>query len=199
MASAFSTIFAKIKELFEPVIKQEKTITSLLIVVVVTLLNQLATKQYFKCPEKKYDDAGWSFMFVPGILLAFIYIIASKAVADASTICSKARGAQTKFFMRTISLSLCYAILAFLSWIIATLLFTETYACIKLGPAPDTENKTEIKIYNSKKAGRNSESKLAGLYMLLVALAIALFMHFIVKCILTDLPKIEGKLTSMYK
>lgn len=196
---ALAGLVEAIKKLKDLIIKQEKTITSLLIVVVVALLNELATKTYFKCPETKHDTAGWSFMIIPGIILAMLSILASENVSKASTICSKARGAQARFFCRTISLSMSYAVLALLSWIIATLLFTETFACIKLGPPPDTKNKTEIKIYNAKKDAKNSESKVTGLYMLLAALAFELMIYFVVKCILSDLPAVKGQFTSMYR
>ena len=75
--------------------------------------------------------------------------------------------------------------------------FTETFACIKLGPAPNTKNETKIEIYNSKKDGKNAESKVLGLYILLVAFIVQVFLFFIHKCCLSDLTQIEDRLKSM--
>lgn len=202
MSSAFSSFVAEIVnqigKLTKLVSGQGKTVKSLLIFIITTLLNQLATKEYFKCPgEKKHERSGWAFMFVPGILLALIILMSSDRVSQGSILYGKKKRAQLKFFCRTISLSLTYSILALLSWVVATLLFTETFACIKLGPKPNTKNETKIEIYNSKKDGKNAESKLLGLYILLMAFIVQVLLFFIHKCCLSDLTQITDRLKSM--
>ena len=140
MPSAFSSFAAEIKKqigkLNKLVSGQGKTVKSLLIFIITTLLNQLATKEYFKCPgEKKHEQSGWAFMFVPGILLAFIILMSSDRVSQGSILYGKKKRAQLKFFCRTISLSLTYSVLAFLSWVVATLLFKPGFHIIVREPA----------------------------------------------------------------
>ena len=199
MATALSAFSAEISRLTGTTLLsgQGKTVKSLLIFIITTLLNQLATKEYFKCPGEKHEQSGWAFMFVPGIILGLIILMSSDRVSQGSILCGKKKRAQLKFFCRTISLSLTYSVLAFLSWVVATLLFTETFACIKLGPAPNTKNETKIEIYKSKKDGKNAESKVLGLYVLLVAFIVQVVLFFIHKCCLSDLTQIKGRLKSM--
>lgn len=202
MATAFSTFVAEVAKktgtLTTSVSGQGKTAKSLLIFLITALLNQLMIKEYFKCPgENQNEQFGWSFMFVPGIILGLIILMSSERVTQACILFTKTRKMKVKFFCRSISLSLAYGILAFLSWVVATLLFTEIFACIRLGPAPDTKNATKIEIYKSKKDGKNAESKILGLYVLLVAFIVQVVLFFINKCFLSDLTQIKDRLKSM--
>ena len=201
-SSAFASFVEKIKEQIDKVSSlvsgQGKAVKSLLIFIVTTLLNQLATKQFFKCPaEDKHERASWSFMFIPGVMLAIIILMSSDRVSEGSILFAKRKRATARFFIRTISLSLAYSLLALLSWVVASLLFTETFACAELGPTPNTKNQTKIEIYNSKKAVKNAESKVLGLYILLIALAVQMGLFFIHKCFLSDLSETPHRLKSM--
>lgn len=173
---------AELKKLFKPVLKQENTISGLATVVAVTLLNQLLTTTYFKCPNDGYHRFSVVFLVIPGIIFAFLTLLASPRVEKAVSLRKKARGHQKGFLCRTISLTLAYAVLAFLAWITATLLFTETYVCMQLGPSPDTKNATETKMYDRKKLNVNAESRLIGLWLMFVAMAFTLLVYFFVKC-----------------
>ena len=177
---------------------QGKAVKSLLIFIITTALNQLANKECFKCPgEDRHEIAGWSFMFVPGIVLGILLLMSSDRFSQGAVLCAKKRRGAVKFFLRTISLSLTYSILAVLSWVVASLLFTETYACVKLGPAPDTKNKTKLEIYKSKKVVKNAESQILGSYVLLIALVIQLVVFLVHKFFTTDLSSISGRMMSM--
>ena len=180
------------------VFRQGKAVNSLLILIATTLLNQVMSKQFFKCPgEDEYEKAGWSFMFVPGIILGIVLLMSSDRISNGSILYGRKKGTTARFYYRAISLSLAYSALAFLSWVMASLLFTETYACTKLGPAPNTKNQTKIDMYNSKKAVKNTESKVLGLYVLLLALVFELCLLLIHKCCLSDLSEIPNRLKSM--
>ena len=202
MTSVFGSFITQAKKLIVKgssfVSGQGKTVNSLLIFIITTLLNQLATKEFFKCPgENKHEQAGWSFMFVPGIVLGIVLLMSSDRISNGSILCGRKKGATARFYYRAISLSLAYSALAFLSWVMASLLFTETYACTKLGPAPNTKNQTKIDMYNSKKAVKNTESKVLGLYVLLIALVFEFCLFLIHKCCLSDLSEIPDRLKSM--
>ena len=177
---------------------REKSVKSLLIFIITTTLNYLTDKEFFKCPgENRHEIAGWSFMFVPGIIMGILLFMSSDRVSQGSVLCANKRNGAAKFFLRTISLSLTYSVLVVLSWVVASLLFTETYACVKLGPAPDTKNKTKLEIYKSKKVIKNAESQIIASYVLLTALVLQFVVFLIHRCFLSNLSSISERMTSM--
>ena len=203
MASALLAITGGFKTIVDKSTKtmssQGKTAKSLVIFVVTTLLNQLLKKEYFKCPiGKTHGSTAWSFMFIPGIMLAILFLIGSDRVSQGSILCAKRRCASNaQFFCRNIALTLSYSALALLSWIVATLLFTDTYVCAKLGPPPNSKDKMLTAVYNAKKSRRNAESKVLGLYILMVAVLVHTLLFFIHKCCLSDLSETSNRLKSM--
>ena len=178
-----------------------KSAKGLLLFIVPTLMNQLGNKEYFKCPTKEYALAGWSFMLIPGALLGMVILLASDRMAEKITLCGQGKAdtgrKQSKVvssFCKATGLPFGYSILAFLSWLAASLLFTETYACAKLGPAPNTKNATILDMYNAEKDRENAESKIIGLFLLLGTLLIQMGFFFFDKCCLTSLSKITARL-----
>jgi len=204
MTSAAKSIGTYAKELVESlkftVSGTGKSVKGLIVFIVTTLLNQLGNEQFFKCPTKKYELAGWSFMLIPGVMLGMLILMASERVSEGSTLCGRhnvsrrRKRSRVLFFLRAIALALGYSTLAFLSWLVASLLFTETYACAKLGPMPNTKNATILDIYKTKKDVENAESKIIGLFLLLGALFILMCFFFFDKCRLTSLSKITARL-----
>ena len=176
-----------------------KTAKGLVIFVVITVLNQLLKKEYFKCPVgKTHGKTAWSFMFIPGIVLSILFLIGSDRVSHGSILCAKGPCASNAhFFCRNLTLTLSYSILALLSWIVATLLFTETYVCAKLGPPPTTTDKMKIQMYNIMKGKRHAESKVLGLYILMIAVLVHVLVFFIHKCCLSDLAETPNRMKSM--
>ena len=204
MASAANSIGDYAKELVESikvaVSGTGKSVKGLLVFIVTTLLNQLGNKQFFKCPPKNYVLAGWSFMLIPGAMLGMLILMASERVSEGCTLCGQEGNATRRkrsrvlFFLRAIALALGYSTLAFLSWLVASLLFTETYACAKLGPMPNTKNATILDKYNAEKDIENADSKIIGLFLLLGTLFIQMGFFFFDKCRLTSLSKITARL-----
>ena len=205
MTSAAKSIGDYAKELVESikvaVSGTGKSVKGLLVFIAATLLNQLGNAQFFKCPAKEYALAGWSFMLIPGAMLGMLILMASERVSEGSTLCGQkdnvTRGrkrSRVLFFLRAIGLAFGYSTLAFLSWLVASFLFTETYACAKLGPAPNTRNVTILDMYKTKKDIENAESKIVGLFLLLGTLFMQMGFFFFDKCRLTSLSKITARL-----
>eukprot|EP00112_Aurelia_sp_Birch-Aquarium-sp1_P013087 Seg2766.1 transcript_id=Seg2766.1/GoldUCD/mRNA.D3Y31 product="Calcium homeostasis modulator protein 6" protein_id=Seg2766.1/GoldUCD/D3Y31 len=202
MSSTFGTYLSKISETLQ---SQEKSISSCLIIVTTAFLNHILTKSYFKCPNSSHEIYGWSFMIVPGLLLAMLTLLGSTRLSLALTgACRKdidvpenARGGKRlrtwKFICWNVGVAMAFAVLAFLSWVIVTLLFSETYTCIKIGPSL----KTASKDYLAKKDKCDTRSKLIGLSLLVIGLVLTFIIDFSIKCCYSGLP--DKDLESMRK
>eukprot|EP00112_Aurelia_sp_Birch-Aquarium-sp1_P003332 Seg1372.9 transcript_id=Seg1372.9/GoldUCD/mRNA.D3Y31 product="Calcium homeostasis modulator protein 6" protein_id=Seg1372.9/GoldUCD/D3Y31 len=201
MSAALATYISTASDAIK---KQGKSISSCLIIVTTAFLNHILTKSYFKCPNSSHEIYGWSFMIAPGLLLAMLTLLGSTRLSLALTgACRKdidvpenARGGKRlrtwKFICWNVGVAMAFAVLAFLSWLIVTLLFTETYTCIKIGPSP----KTASKDYLAKKEKCDTRSKLIGLSLLVIGLLLAVTINFAIKCCFSDLP--EKDLESMH-
>jgi len=203
MTSAAKSIGKYVKgvidEIKETIAGTGKTVKGLVVFIVTTLLNQLGNKEFFKCPPKNYVCAGWSFIIIPGVLLGMLVLMGTNSVSNGSILCCKDASVKRKrkrfcFFMKAIALALGYSLLAFLSWVVASFLFTETYACIKLGPMPNTKNATILAVYKTNKETKNAVSMIIGLWTLVIALCILMGFFFWNKCFLTKLSEITDRL-----
>ena len=144
-------------------------------------------------------------MLVPGLLLAMLTLLGSSRLSLALTGACRTdidvpetapRGKRLrtwKFICWNIGVAMAFAMLAFLSWVIVTLLFTETYTCIKIGPSL----KTTSKDYLAKKEEFGTKSKLIGLLLLLIGLLLTFVIDFSIKCCYSGLP--DKDLESMRK
>ena len=184
---------------------QGKSISSCLIIVTTAFLNHILTKSYFKCPNSSHEIYGWSFMLVPGLLLAMLTLLGSSRLSLALTgacrtdidVPETAPGGKRlrtwKFICWNIGVAMAFAMLAFLSWVIVTLLFTETYTCIKIGPSL----KTTSKDYLAKKEEFGTKSKLMALSLLVIGMVLTVVINLAIKCCFSDLP--EKDLESMHR
>lgn len=191
LGSHISTISDKIKSIGLPV-------TSGTVVLTTSLLNYLLSHSVFKCPTQTHAEYGWYFLLLPGVLLAVITLLASVRLSQAFTgFCRKdidvpksAMGGKRKrtwkYIIRKISIALVLAILSFMSWVIISLLSTETYACIKIGPVYKRNN-SDLG-YKMRVEKANIDSKKYGLVLLLFSMLITFMVNVIVKCCFTDLP-----------
>ena len=177
-----------------------KTVKGLIVFIVTTLLNQLGNKQFFKCPAENYECTGKIFLYVPGVIFAMLIFMASNGVSEGSILCCKDDESRRRersrvwFFIKASGLAACYAFLAFLSWVVASLLFTETYSCMKLGPTPNTKNATILATYKINKEIKNAESITKGLLALLIALCVLMVLFFVNKCVCSKLSEITNRL-----
>jgi len=197
----FSTVKTHISALADQIKSQEMSLTSSMVVLSTSLLNYFLSSSFFKCPKSSHEIYGWSFLVCPGLLLFLLTLLGSSRLSRAvSGFCLSDKDVSKrallgkrkrtwKFVIRSISMALCMATLAFLSWVVVTLLTTDTYACIKLGPP----NKTAK--YKDAKEKCETHSKATGLILLTVCLLISLVANFAVKCCFSDIP--EKDLPSM--
>ena len=192
-----STLSGHIKDQFQ---SQKLSVTGGMVVFSTSILNQVLNKEIFKCPSSSHDIYGWIFMLCPGLTLALLTLLVSQNLSKALTgICQtdkdvpeNASGGKRKrtwkFIIRNVFIALCMANIAFLSWVIVTLLATDTLVCIKLGPKPQADK-------SALKEQYDMQSKIAGLVLALVCLVAVLIINLVVKCCFSDLP--EKELPSM--
>eukprot|EP00112_Aurelia_sp_Birch-Aquarium-sp1_P007740 Seg1845.10 transcript_id=Seg1845.10/GoldUCD/mRNA.D3Y31 product="hypothetical protein" protein_id=Seg1845.10/GoldUCD/D3Y31 len=143
-------------------------------------------------------------MIVPGLLLAMLTLLGSSRLSFALTgTCRKdidvpetaPRGKRIrtwKFIGRSIGFALIFAKLAFLSWVVVTLLFTEVYTCTKIGPLP--KNHADQKGYLRDKEKWDTHSKMTGLFLLAAGVLVTFITQLVIKCRFSELPKkdLEG-------
>ena len=193
---------------FEAVSGKLKTISGVFVFAITTLLNQLGTHEYFKCPHEGYLEAGLAFLLAPAFILLFLILMASNSLREASIGCFKCKKTQSKWckyqpvccsmgLFNASLLAFGYGALACLSWIVATLMFTDTWSCMKLGPAPTAEKGADAEIFKSKKGTEDANSKLYGLLILLVAVTLVMLVYFIYTCCRAKLSEIDGPLKCM--
>ena len=196
----FSAMTSHINKLSDIIKNQKLSLTSGIIVVATSVLNRFLDKSFFKCPHAAHELYGWTFLICPGILLAILTLLSSSRLSRAVIGCcqkdndvsERAKGGKRmrtwRFIIRNFSIAFAMAMLSFLSWVIMTLLTTEAYVCIKVGPA-DKKVKDKSKY--------DTTSKVAGLILLAVGLLVALFINLIIQCCFTDRP--EKELLSMHR
>ena len=190
-----------ISTLADQIKSQKLPLTSGLVVLLTSLLNYCLKSTFFKCPKSSHDIYGWSFLLCPGLLLFLLTLLCSPRLSGAVSgfcltdkdVTKRAilgkRKRTWKFVIRSISIALCMATVAFLSWVVVTLVTTDTYVCIKLGP----QNKNAK--YKEEKEKLETKSKAAGLILLTVCLLISLAINLAVRCCFSDIP--EKDLPSM--
>ena len=190
-----STLSGHIKDQFQ---NQRLSVIGGIVVFSTTLVNQVLKNKIFKCPSSSHDTYGWSFLLCPGLTLAFLTLLVSQNLSKVLTgICQTDRDVPEnasggkrkrtwKFIIRNVSIALFMANVAFLSWVIVTLLATDTYVCIKLGPQAEK---------SVLKEQYDMQSKKAGLSLALVCLIAVLVINLAIKCCFSDLP--EKELQSM--
>ena len=201
MSTAFSVY---INSLTSVVKQKEATLQCGMIVVATACLNQFLTKSFFQCPIAPHYMYGWTFMVLPGLILAVLSLLASKSFSVAVTgFCRKdedvpamaafGRRKRTWYhFIKNFSFSLAFAALAFMSWLTMSLLFTEAYSCTVLGPFNEkAQTKISKAIYETERKRYNTYSRLAGLILLMIGLSTVFFFHLLVKCCFTELPSKE--------
>ncbi|XP_065055416.1 uncharacterized protein LOC135683937 [Rhopilema esculentum] len=204
---AFSTYIKSITSLFK---KNENTIQGCLIVAATASLNQLIAASFFQCPKSAYHKYGWTFMVLPGLILAVLSLLASNSFTLGITgLCRKdedvpepAKLGKSKrfwgYFFKTLAFSLAYAVLAFTSWLTMSLLFTDAYSCAKIGAFnKKTQDKLSKDDYLAKKEKYDTDSRVIGLILLTAGLSGVFLMHLITKCCFSALPTKE--LSSMRK
>ena len=211
-----SETFAKVVEAVRKKLKISQTpIENLLIVVVTSLLNQVFTKNFFSCPNKKYTTYSLMFMLGPAAPLYLIGLIMSKEMNTVFTGACKAgidapeygpwgkRKRTWKYLARQLALSVAKSSLAPICWIVLALLYKEMYSCAKVGPKPtsttsNTANISSIvKAYEVSKNKADAESQIIGWAILIGTIAFAVTVFCIKKCCFTDPP--EKDLLSMRK
>ena len=149
-------------------------------------------------------------MFLPGLILGVLSLLASNTFNLRITgLCRRdidapepAKFGKRKrfwgYFFKTLAFSLAFAVLAFMSWLTMSLLFTDAYSCAKIGAF---NNKTMDKLskddYLAKKEKYDTDSRVIGLILLTAGLSGVLVMHFIRKCCFSAFPTKE--LSSMRK
>ena len=202
MSSLFGPYLSKISGTLQ---SQKKSISSCLIIVTTAFLNHILTKSYFKCPNSSHEIYGWSFMIVPGLLLAMLTLLGSSRLSlaftgvcrtdiDVPEIAPGGKRLRTwKFICWNVGVAMAFAMLAFLSWVIVTLLFTETYTCIKIGPSLKPTSKDHL----AKREKCDINSKLIGLLLLVIGLLLTFVIDFSIKCCYSGLP--DKDLESMRK
>ena len=185
-----------------------KTLISVFVFIITTLLNQLGTQEYFTCPTERYYAAGIIFFVAPGVILLLLILIASnrlrmasirccKTEKDESEICKSPPVCCSKELRDSTLFAVGYGVLACSSWVVATFMFTETFSCIRLGPAPRTGNATDVEIFNSKKGIENATSKLIGLCILLGVVVLVMIIYFAYICCYATWPETDSALQSM--
>ena len=184
---------------------QGRSIGSLLIVVVTSVLNYIMNKDFFKCPKEAHVSFGLCFMFIPAVIASVMVFMLSfgtseiptgmcKRDKDSDKIISRKRGS---FICRSILIALGQSIVGLLSWVIVTLLTTDAWCCITYGPMPTKtpSNKDDIRKYLDNKDKATGRSKIVGMCLLLISFAIAMLIYFLVKCCYKDPPskKLAGE------
>ena len=199
MLSAVTTYINAIPEQIK---RRSLPLTSGIIVVSTSLLNHFLKNAIFKCPRSSHESYGWSFLFCPGIVMAILTLLSSQRLSKTLTgfcrtdidVPTKASGGKRKrtwrLIIRNLLIALSMAVLAFLSWVIVTLLTTDTYVCIRLGYL---DEKAKLAV----KEKYHTQSKIAGLILLIACLVVTLVINLGVKCCFSDLP--EKDLLSMRK
>ena len=200
MSAAISSYISGISQALK---NQEKSISSVIILATTAFLNHILTTSYFKCPNSSHEIYGWSFMIVPGLLLAMLTLLGSSRLSFAVTgACRKdidvpetvpggKRIRTWKFIGRSIGFALVFANLAFLSWVVVTLLFTDVYTCTKIGPSP--KNNTDQTRYRRDKEKWDTHSKMIGLFLLAACVLVTFIIHVIIKCWFSEVPEKELK------
>ena len=179
--------------------RQKLSLTSGITVVATSLLNYFLDKSVFKCPQKLHQIYGCAFLIGPGVLLAILTLLCSSRLSKVFTgfckrdqdvpddaFCGKRRQSW-RFIIKNLSIAFMIATLACFSWIIVSLLTTDAYVCIKVGPT-DKNKKAEYETFST-------QSKVAGMVILAICLSFALAINITVKCWFSEIP--EKKLPSM--
>lgn len=193
---------------FEAVSGKLKTISGVFVFAIITLLNQLGTHEYFECPHEGYLKAGLLFLIAPACILLFLILIASNSLREASIRCFKWKKTQSKWckyrpvccsmgLFNASLLAFGYGALACLSWVVATLMFTDTWSCLKLGPAPTAEKGADAEIFKSKKGIQDAFSKTLGLIILICAVGGVMVVYFAYTWCCAELSEIDGPLKCM--
>ena len=188
-------------EILQALRSREKAISSFLIVITTGFLNHIFANAYFKCPRSSHEIYGWSFIIIPGLLLAVLSLLGSTRLSNALTgVCREDIDASQKapcgkqirtwkFIIRNTVFALAFATLAFASWVVVTLLFTDVYTCTKIGPLPTKEDAQ--KEYLKHKETLDTQSKLTGLFLMVTGVLLTFLIQLILKCLFSELPKTD--------
>ena len=162
-----------------------KATTSVILCSTTVVLNQIGEREYFTCPEKGYVTAGVIFMIMPGLVLAVLVLLGSRKVAKG---CSSPGEKHCCHCWLIVLVEACaYSTQAFLSWLVATLMLTDTLSCIYHGPAPKGGNATEIMSFKSKQESMNAQSNAIGCYLLVgIVIILSIVVYINRACCLTE-------------
>ncbi len=200
MSSLILSLFSE--RVFSAFRKQGKLIASLAIVILTANANRSLRVNFFHCPVGIHRFYGWCFLFGPALIIGMVVLLVSfsasqvldgifKKAADAPVNEQWDKKFRTwKFILRRMLFSFVQSIIGFCCWVILTLLTSEAYSCIKLGPKPiSLKDKAAIHSFELKKERYDAFSKSLGFFFLVGGLVIATATHCVIKCCFTDPPK----------
>lgn len=184
---------------------QGVTIASGIIIVSTSLVNYFLESSFFKCPSASHVEYGMCFLLLPGLILALLTLLASARLSTTLAGCCLndvdapgdalfgKRKRTIQSIIRNISIAFVMAALSFFCWVIISLITTEAYVCIVVGPFD--KSKMAQADYKKLVDGQKATSVKLGLIILVICLFLLLVINLVMRCCYSDVP--EKELPSM--